>query len=82
MLTDENAIFRQYVSKNLNHDAFVAYPERDLFAGTFLKGLGAEEQRNVYNVIHDNALQNFFYNGEIDEGFFEEFKQMVEDELD
>ena len=82
LLSDENAEFRQYINKDLNHEAFVSYTERDLFAGKFLEGLDPEEQRDVYNVIHDNALHNFFYDGEIDEGFFAEFKDLVEAEME
>jgi len=81
LLNAENAEYTKYISSDLNHHAFVAYPERDLFAGKFLDGLDPEHQRDVYNVIHDNALHNFFYNDEIDEDFFYEFQDLVEAEL-
>ena len=81
LLNDPNAEYAKYISKDLNHKAFVAYPERDIFAGKFLEGLKPETQRDVYDTIRVNALNKFFYNGEIDEGFYARFIELVEEDL-
>lgn len=83
LLNDPNAEYTKYMSTSLNHHAFIAYPERDVFAAEYLDCLTAEKQSAVYKVVTDHALKDFLVAGSnktysIKDSYYATFKQLVE----
>ena len=66
LLNDPNAEFTKYISADINHHAFVAYPERDLLATYFLEGINTEKQGAIYKYFRDHVLKDFIESGDND----------------
>ena len=62
LANDENAIFKKYLvtdSYKPNHNAFIAYPERDLSAN-YMRGFEVDKQLLIDRYIKDRTLTGFY----------------------
>jgi multiple sugar transport system substrate-binding protein len=59
MALDENATFRSFISKDLNHSVFVDNEERDLPI-TFLSGTPWKKQNAIYTALEGNFVKGYY----------------------
>lgn len=76
LATDENAAFKKYISKDMNHAAFIAEPERDV-PMNFLKGFQVEKQREIYDFIKNRTLKDFCEASDRD-AYYQQYKTEME----
>ena len=79
LLDNDNAEWKNFISADLNHEAFVKYPERDL-AMNYVHGFKVEKQLSVYKELKDNFIYKM-YNSEDRNDAFNRFKKQVDDLL-
>ena len=76
---DPNAVFKQYLVKegyHPNHNAFIAYPERDLPAN-YLKHFEVNKQLTIDKYVKDRTLGQFYKTSNRDQ-YFADFKTNME----
>lgn len=76
LLNDSSAEWRNFISADLNHNAFVAHPERDL-AMNYVHGFTTAKQLTVYKELKDNFIYSMFNTNDRD-AEFAAFKSKVD----
>lgn len=79
LATDPDAVFKKYLVTDTyqpNHEAFIAYPERDLSAN-FCKGFEVDKQLTINKYVKDRTLGQFYRNTNRDK-YFQDFKTNME----
>lgn len=76
LLNSDTAEWKKFISTELNHDAFVKYPERDL-AMNYVHGFKVEKQLSVYKELKDNFIYELYNSDDRDEAF-SKFKSRVD----
>lgn len=76
LLENENAKWRQFISKDLNHEAFVKFSERDLTMN-YVHGFATDKQLTVYKELKDNFIYSM-YNSTDRDSEFAAFKSKVD----
>ncbi len=76
LASDENAAWRTFISKDLNHEAFVKYPERDL-AMNYYKGFKVSKQLGLYTELQNKLLKAFYETDDRD-AYYAQFKSDIE----
>ena len=78
LANDENAVFKQYLvseTNHPNHQAFVAYPERDIPMNIY-KGFEVNKQITIDKYIKDRTLSAFYKAGNRDQYYLDYKKDM------
>lgn len=76
LLNDENAKWNNFISKDLNHAAFTAFPERDL-SMNYVHGFKLSKQLTVYKELKDNFIYSM-YNTNDRTSEFNAFKSKID----
>lgn len=79
LLNDSSAEWRNFISADLNHNAFVVHPERDL-AMNYVHGFATAKQLTVYKELKDNFIYSMFNTNDRD-AEFAAFKSKVDNLL-
>ncbi len=79
LLNDPNAKWNNFISKDLNHSAFTAFPERDL-SMNYVHGFKLSKQLTVYKELKDNFIYSM-YNTNDRDNEFNAFKSKIDKTL-
>ncbi len=79
LLNDSTAKWNNFISKDLNHSAFTAYPERDL-SMNYVHGFKLSKQLTVYKELKDNFIYSM-YNTNDRDNEFSTFKSKIDTTL-
>lgn len=60
LLNSKDAAWRQYISADLNHEAFYKYPERDLPAISYLDNIPIAKHLTVYSTLKIKLLKEVY----------------------
>lgn len=79
LLENNDAEWKKFISADLNHDAFVKYPERDLLMN-YVHGFATKKQLTVYKELKDNFIYGM-YNSKDRDADFNAFKSRIDAQL-
>lgn len=60
LLNNPNAEWRNYISAELNHEAFYKFTERDLAAKSYLDNIPAAKKLTIYSTLDEKLLKEIF----------------------
>ena len=60
LLENKNSAWRNYISSDLNHEAFYKFPERDLVAVSYLDKIPVDKQLTIYQTLNIKLLKEVF----------------------
>lgn len=60
LLESEDSAWRKFISEDLNHEAFIKYPERDLPAHSYLDEIPTDKKLTVYNTLMTKLLKEVY----------------------
>lgn len=76
LLNDSSSAWKNFISKDLNHDAFTKFPERDL-SMNYVHGFKANKQLTIYKEFKDSLIFSM-YNSEDRDEEFAAFKSKID----
>ena len=81
LLENKNAAWRQFISADLNHEAFYKFPERDLPAMSYMDKVPVAKQLTVYNTLDIKLLKEIYESDNRDDYYISNLKVALENNL-